>query len=338
MTSDDDEPVPIFSAVTSSARQIFSLLKCCGFQQKAQIELSSQGLRVIVEDSRVMQGAAFVEKNLFSSYAFNPHKHSSTRDDDTAAAPAPTKSELPDEEDHNLVFGISLAVLLECLQIFGAEASRDKWHTSGNGGTGTIGGTHSRSGPGAVFDQTVLRIGGTCKFSYIGQGHPLYLMLEENGIITTCELTTYEPELVEQIPLAMDGLALKLIMKAGWLHDAIQELEGSSVERLTIAASPQHPYFSLSASGPMGSTVVEFSNDKSLLQAFNVPKPTQHTYKFGLVKNAAKAMAMASKVSIRGDNHGVLSMQFMIEQEGGGTSFVDFRFLPFVADGSDDED
>lgn len=201
--------------------------------------------------------------------------------------------------------------------------------------------------------------------------------MEENGVVTTCELTTYEPELVEQIPLALDGLALKLIMKvgftfekfyvgvnfwclsryqAGWLYDAIQELEGSSVERLTIAASPQHPYFSISASGLMGSTVVEFSNDKSLLQAFNVPKPTQHTfgtllciyvyvqlrvlsrYKFGLVKNAAKAMAMASKVSIRGDIQGVLSMQFMIEQEGGGASFVDFRFLPFATDGSDDED
>jgi cell cycle checkpoint protein len=56
MTPGDDEPVPIFSAVTSSARQIFSLLKCCGFQPKAQIELSCQGMRVTVEDSRVMQG------------------------------------------------------------------------------------------------------------------------------------------------------------------------------------------------------------------------------------------------------------------------------------------
>jgi hypothetical protein len=98
------------------------------------------------------------------------------------AAPAPIGGELPDEEDHNLAFGISLAVLLECLQIFGAEASREKWHSGGNGSTGTIGGTHSRSGLGAVFDQTVLRIGGTCKFSYVGQGHPLYLMSVFPGV------------------------------------------------------------------------------------------------------------------------------------------------------------
>jgi len=51
-----------------------------------------------------------------------------------------------------------------------------------------------------------------------------------------------------------------------------------------------------------------------------------------LIKNATKAMAIASKVSIREDGHGVLSMQFMIEHEGGVASFVDFRFLPYVGD------
>ena len=61
-------------------------------------------------------------------------------------------------------------------------------------------------------------------------------------------------------------------------------------------------------------------------------------YNFRLVRNAAKAMAMASKVSIRGDVHGVLSLQFMIEQEGGGTCFVDFRFISLTADDGDDSD
>jgi cell cycle checkpoint protein len=60
-------------------------------------------------------------------------------------------------------------------------------------------------------------------------------------------------------------------------------------------------------------------------------------------------MAVASKVSIRGDKQGVLSLQFMIELGNGGNgdntgggaiaagghlagnvSFVDFRFVPLV--------
>lgn len=48
-------------------------------------------------------------------------------------------------------------------------------------------------------------------------------------------------------------------------------------------------------------------------------------------------MACASKVSIRGDGQGVLSLQFMVEVEGGGVSFVDFRFVPFVPEEGEEE-
>jgi len=50
-------------------------------------------------------------------------------------------------------------------------------------------------------------------------------------------------------------------------------------------------------------------------------------------------MSMANKVSIRGDDQGVLSLQFMIELEGGGVSFVDFRFVAYVPEeGEGDEE
>lgn len=50
-----------------------------------------------------------------------------------------------------------------------------------------------------------------------------------------------------------------------------------------------------------------------------------------MIKHAARAMAIATKVSIRGDNLGVLSLQFMIDHDG-KTSFVDFRYMPFEND------
>jgi cell cycle checkpoint protein len=56
-----------------------------------------------------------------------------------------------------------------------------------------------------------------------------------------------------------------------------------------------------------------------------------------MIKAAAEAMRLASKVSVRGDEQGVLSLQFMVEVEGGGVSFVDFRFVPFIR-GEEDED
>jgi cell cycle checkpoint protein len=47
-------------------------------------------------------------------------------------------------------------------------------------------------------------------------------------------------------------------------------------------------------------------------------------------------MAIATKVSIRGDSRGILSLQFMITINK-VMSFVDFRYLPFQGD-SDNED
>ena len=49
-------------------------------------------------------------------------------------------------------------------------------------------------------------------------------------------------------------------------------------------------------------------------------------------------MAIAAKVSIRSDEQGVLSLQFMIDVEGGGVSFVDFRFVPFIPEEGEDEE
>jgi len=43
-------------------------------------------------------------------------------------------------------------------------------------------------------------------------------------------------------------------------------------------------------------------------------------------------MSVATKVSVRMDDQGVLSLQFMIEVESGKVSFVDFRFVPLVED------
>ena len=155
---------------------------------------------------------------------------------------------------------------------------------------------------------------------------------------TTCELVTYEPDFLEDIPLQKDAIAQKIIMRASWLHDAINELSSTSPTRLTMVSSPTAPYFTLSSSGPLGSATVEFSKDPQLLETFHVPRRTVNTYKYSLIKGASRAMGIAAKVSIRSDEQGVLSLQFMIDVEGGGVSFVDFRFVPFISEEGEDED
>jgi cell cycle checkpoint protein len=184
---------------------------------------------------------------------------------------------------------------------------------------------------------------GVCRFSYLGIGEPFSVILEEAGVTTTCNLNTYEPESPEEIPFNKQELEVKIIMQSRFLYDAMSEISSmtatspTSSSRLKVAASPNSPFFSLSATGVLGSATVEFSKSRELLETFTVIGHWTQYYKFEMIKQATEAMKLASKVSFRGDRQGVLSLQFMVEVEGGGISFVDFRFVPFIR-GDEDED
>lgn len=50
------DQAPIFSAVSSSARQLYLLLRCISFSAKVQVQITDEGLRFSAEDSSVMEG------------------------------------------------------------------------------------------------------------------------------------------------------------------------------------------------------------------------------------------------------------------------------------------
>ncbi len=300
-------------------------MTACGLPWKT---LALCKVRPIVE-SRLLAtkttslGFAFLEKSLFTTFTFNfPNSPDETEDTNP-----PT-------------FQISLSALLETLQIFSPIDPKTRWGSRGTGNnTGSVIASLSRGGPAAFFDNRALDMPSICRLTYAAAGDPLSIILSEAGVTTTCSLVTYEPDMLSDIPLQRNTLTLKIIMRANWLHDAIAELSSTSPARLTIVASPSPPYFTLSAAGPLGEAAVEFSRDPQLLETFQVASRTVNTYQFALVRNAARAMAVASKVSIRGDGQGVLSLQFMIEAEEGVVSFVDFRFVPLLGeDGEDGEE
>lgn len=54
MASNPD--LPMFSAVSGSARQLFLLLKTIGFSKKTLVQISDDGLRFSAEDTHVMEG------------------------------------------------------------------------------------------------------------------------------------------------------------------------------------------------------------------------------------------------------------------------------------------
>jgi cell cycle checkpoint protein len=180
---------------------------------------------------------------------------------------------------------------------------------------------------------------GTCSLSYAQEGEPFSIVLDESGVSTTCNLTTYVPETPDDIPFDIEDLSFKIITSARWLLDALTELAPTSPEKLTIAASKREPYLRLTSSGgPLGSSSVDFAKGRDLLETFSVRQRWVQTFKFDMIKSASEAMRIASKVSLRGDGQGVLSMQFMVEVEGSGPSFLDFRFVPYAVCEDERED
>ena len=109
---------------------------------------------------------------------------------------------------------------------------------------------------------------------------------------------------------------------SGPLARAVTEAERGGVP---VRDAPSRAAHQTARAPELGSIV-----GSELLETLAVRERWTHSFKFDFIKSASEAMRIASKVSFRGDRQGVLSLQFMVEVEGGATSFLDFRFVPYV--------
>lgn len=262
---------------------------------------------------------ATLDKSLFTSYALN----------------IPLEGLEGGESPNYPSFQITLPALLETLQIFGAVDTAARAQK----GEDTYRSNLRNYRPDAFSNQT-LGIGGTCCLQILEDGGPLSIIIEESGVKTVANLTTYTPEMPEEIPFGRDDLAYKIIMQSRYLLDALAEMAPNGPARLTITTSKNQPYLTFSGNGDFGTSTVDFAKGRELLEVFTVHERWSQTYKFELIKAATDAMRIATKTSFRGDRQGVLSLQFMVQVEGSGFSFLDFRFVPFLTreDGEDDDD
>ncbi|KAM0075453.1 checkpoint clamp complex protein Rad1 [Fusarium odoratissimum] len=308
---------PIFRAVATSTRPLYQLLRCINFAPRVHVQITEDGVRFAADHARVMQGVAFLDKALFSSYTAN-----------LPAQDGDNPPELPN-------FQLSLSSVLEVLQIFGAvdvatraqKADQDPYRSN------------LRNYRPDAFSNQTLGISGTCTLQYGQEGDPFKITIEESGVKTTASLTTYLPEIPDDIPFDRNDLSFKIIMQSRTLLGSLAEISPTAPTKLTITTTKTSPFLSLAGVGDLGSSGVDFARGRDLLETFNIQERWSQAYKFDFIKNSTEAMRIATKVSLRGDGQGVLSLQFMVDIEGGKRSFLDFRFVPFIShDEDDDED
>lgn len=191
---------------------------------------------------------------------------------------------------------VNLTVLLDCLNIFGGSTA-----------------------PGGV--STALRM------CYKGYGYPLTLFLEEGGVVTVCKINTQEPEEPIDFEFCSTDVTNKVILLSESLKEAFSELDMTS-EVLQITMSPSQPYFRLSTFGNAGNAHYDYPKDSEMVELFRCDKTQTNRYKMSLLKPSTKALALSSKVSVRTDSRGFLSLQYLVRNDDGQICFVEYYCCP----------
>ncbi|XP_002169940.2 cell cycle checkpoint protein RAD1 isoform X1 [Hydra vulgaris] len=197
--------------------------------------------------------------------------------------------------EESATFKINLNVLIECLHIFGGSESSS--HTA-------------------------------LKMCYAGHGFPLKLLLaEDGGVLTECSINTQDPEEIVDFNFTSSEVRNKIIMKSAALKDVFQELDMSS-DVIQLLLSPASPYFRISTFGNSGSIHVDYPRDSEMIETFECQQTQSSRYKTSLMKPSIKALSVSSKLSIRMDSRGFLSLQYMILNEVGQICFVEYLCAP----------
>ncbi|EDO28618.1 predicted protein [Nematostella vectensis] len=267
--SNEDDSEYILVAKLDNARNMTTLLKAVHFKESATCFVSSNGIKVTVEDAKCLQANAFIQSDIFQEYIF---------------------------KEESATFRVNLNVLLECLNIFGS--SKDSSSTT------------------------------ALKMCYKGYGNPLILMLEEGGVLTDCSIQTQEPDETLDFDFSSSKVLNKIIMKSECLREAFNELDMTS-EVLQILMSPDSPYFRLSTFGHAGSTHSDFPKESDMVESFECEQTQTNRYKINLLKPSTKALQLSAKISIRMDERGFLSLQYMIINEEAQICFVEYLVIPF---------
>ncbi|KAI9593627.1 Rad1/Rec1/Rad17 [Syncephalis fuscata] len=255
-------------------------------------------------DAGSLQAFAYLQKELFHQYTFN----------------SPVREEA-------YIFGINLSMLALFLAPLNITENSGRSFTDGKSF-----GTQRRSLGGGLRTNASLLPPGPSNSLIIRlqENNDLSLILEENGVIMTCQLQSIE--MTEQLYFDMhqSPLYYKVIMKADWLRDAlIHAIEVCDL--VTITASAEPAFLNISADGITGSTEVNFNANVDIVESFSSVDYSRYRYRSSHLKTALEALSVANKASIRANQDGLLGLQMMISSEHSNeTAYAEFRLLPVI--------
>ena len=280
------------------AKVLLQLLKVLQFKEDVVFQASDNGIKITAEVSKSFFASAFIRKETFSEY------HSSSPDTDSA-----------DEDAEEIVFGISLSTLVQCLNVCG----------SGSGGGG--GSMNPAAGGSLHAANTSLLL------HQPDVGQPLYLWLEEGGVVTGASIPTLDPtgfDLDFSSAMDQNTIVARIIITAENLCDIFSEFDGFKNQTIEFKVCPAARTLQMTTSSTAVSIFsVEIPFDSEMVSHFQVDKIVKAKYHYAMLKHALKPISMADKVSIRFDSREFLSIQYMVKLND-VACFLEFYCAPEV--------
>ncbi|XP_034235085.1 cell cycle checkpoint protein RAD1-like isoform X1 [Thrips palmi] len=190
--------------------------------------------------------------------------------------------------EEQLIFKIDFHTLVECLNMFEA------------------------SGMSATVDMRMQ-----------GQGQPLLLMLEEDGVILDSSIRTQDPGEIADFSFGDDSVINKIILRSEFLKEILDELDTTS-EFIGIELSGSYPFFRFFMSSRLGESEYQIEKTSDMIEHFDCKVRTAFRYRSEHLKHTIKAIAVSQKVSLRMDEKGLLCFQCMMKMDDGQICFVEF--------------
>ncbi|KAJ3293350.1 ssDNA endodeoxyribonuclease [Blyttiomyces sp. JEL0837] len=355
---DEEEQVHLVevTAKLDNVRTLVTLLKAIHYEGTTILNITPHGIKFTIETDRSSESHSLLQAELLSSYIFKDQHDNviplepSTRHltSSSSGAPIPTAS-AANTQQRNLTmqFAVSLNALLDCLCIYGGMSS------VAFGGSGSQHGHHGKGGGdrerereggavGGMVGRPVATHGKAVAVGDISGGMVsltmscrtdkdyLELKLEENDVVTVCRLTKsdHERTLMLNSDFGKQPLQAKIIMSSTWLKESLHELD-STAENIVIQVSPADPFLRISASGISGDAQMDYPKHEDVLESFFCLNPMKSMFRFSLIQPALKALSLSDKISLRLNQAGFLSIQFLIPvTDKGDVGFVEFLCSP----------
>lgn len=280
-------------AYTLYSQSISKLLRALKLDESlVDLIITDRGVKIqTTAASRSFNGHLFLPKELFTTYDYEPE-------------------ELPE-----LSTTLSLPAIVNSLRMVVEWQPNDEGLASSGGGAGGL----SKSSVG-------------CFFLYI-LNKPLQISFVQGTMQTTCDLTAYDREdnSDEQRVVMLDlaNIQLQVIMTADALVSMLTDLEVVSTQTMTLTALEHPARLNIHGQGLDASIDFTLPVENDAIETMVADPGTKFSYDFTNLGKCRDIAKLASRVSLRCDSNGTLSIQCQCDFEN-TSCYVEFRFLAYA--------